>query len=267
MQFNEYRFAASMLLVGVVTTSGALANYDPSNPASTGSQISATLGYRDFKQGEAMTEMRMNWGLTASPNDVLNFDFGYGWHDGNARGKTDSGLTTTHFSWIHDFGMDTYMSEGYQGLASAFELDLAGRVRGTGGQNVLSFSMIPGFGMADGVSAYMGLGLTSSWDKDFARHNGLGFDIAPSLIFRPYQMWQGGYVEVVPRFKSFFTGNLSGETATTLEINTGGNITQTFMWTCGFQKNFNVDLETYRHGRYTSPKNDWRLNLGLTKSF
>ena len=125
---------------------------------------------------------------------------------------------------------------------------------------------LPAFGIYESWSFFLGLSVVNSWDKKFEKYNGLGLNVAPLFAYAA-DWWEGSYVQIWPGYTYFIVGELKKEGSGNLDITTGGNITDTVMWALTYQKNFDVDLLSFRRGPDTGVTNDQNIFLNVTTYF
>ena len=242
---------------------------DASDPTKVYTYAGGGVKYTDYTNDESMTEIRTIGNIALSDNDMLMFEIGYGWHKGNNEIEgDDSGVTNGRLRWFHLFDMDYTVASGYRGWAIQVDLQTAGWVKGTDGQNVLSIGALPAFGINEKWSLFVAMNIVNSWDKEFKYYNGMGVNVSPLLVYAA-DWWEGSYVQIWPGYTYFVSGEL-GDTETgsgNLDITTGGAITDTIMWSLTYQKNFDVDLKTYRRGSDTGLVNDQNIFFSVTTYF
>lgn len=241
---------------------------DASDPTKIYTYAGGGFKYTDYTNGDSMWEIRATGNIGLTQNDMLLFELGYGWHSGSAGSgtKDESDLTNARLRWFHLFGMDYSVTRGYRGWASQLDLQLAGNLVGTDGQNVVTIGALPAFGLTDTLSLFVGINWVNSWDKQFENYNGMGLGLAPLLVYTP-DWWAGSFVQVWPNYSRFFTNELSGEGSGSLDVITGGEITSKLLWSVTFQKNLDKDLDSFRRGRETGVKNDWNAFFNITQYF
>lgn len=240
---------------------------DASDPTKIYTYLGAGPKYTDYTNGEHMTELRVAGNLGLSKKDMVFFNGGYGQHSGDKVPGSNSGLTNARARWFHLVEMDYAVTSGYRGWATQIDLQLAGQLKGTDGQNVLSFGALPAFGLNRQWSLYLPMNVVNSWDKKFGSYNGVGLNISPLLVYSPDNWWDGAYVQFWGGYTRFVSGNLSGEGAGHLDVTVAGKITPTLTWTLLAQKNVDVDLLSYQRGENTGLKNDWNAFLYFTTYF
>ncbi len=254
------------LLCGAQATA-ADETIDASDPTKIYTYAGGGIKYTDYTNDESMTELRVTGNLGLSKSDMVLFELGYGWHSGDLVPGANDDLTNARARWFHLFDMDYSVEKGYRGWATQVDLQLAGKLKGTDGQNVLSLGGLAGFGLGPAWSAFLAVNLVNSWDKGWDNHNGAGFSIAPLLVYSPSNWWEGAYVQIWPNWTYFFTGQLDGEGSFNVDVTTGGSITPTLLWSVTLQSNHNLDLTTFRRGRDTGLKNDWNVFFNVTRYF
>jgi len=253
----------SVILSGVVYAEEKI---DASDPTKIYTYAGGGMKYTDYTNGESMWEIRATGNIGLSKSDMLLFELGYGWHSGDKTPGDDSGLTNGRLRWFHLFNMNYDVVSGYRGIATQVDLQVAGELKGTDGQNVVTLGALPAFGISEKWSAFVAANLVNSFDKRFANYNGTGVGLAPLFVYGA-DWWPGSYLQIWPNYTYFFTSELSGDGSGNLDITTGGEITSTLLWSVTFQQNFDKDLKTFRRGRDTGLKNDWNVFANVTSYF
>ena len=240
---------------------------DASDPTRIYTYAGAGLKFSDYTNGESMLELRATANLGITDVDMALIEIGYGWHDGDLVPGSNEDLTNLRIRYFHLFGMDYDKTRGYRGTGITMDLQFAGELKGTDGQNVLSAGMMPAFGLGEEWSMFLMLTGVGAWDKSFNKFNGFGVGVAPKFVFSTERWWPGAQIQITPNVKQFFTGDLSGDGDITLEVNVGGEFTPTVMWDFVGEKNYRLDLTSYRRGVDTGLKNDWNLFFNVTTYF
>ena len=261
----------SVLLVAIFLTSSSYTlcaeeAIDASDPTKVYTYAGVGVKYTDYTNDETMKEMRAVGNIGLSPNDMLLFEVGYGWHDGDRVEGGNSALTNGRLRWFHLFEMDYSVTSGYRGWATQVDLQIAGIMKGTDGQNVLSIGALPAFGINESWSFFLPMNVVNSWDKEFKNYNGLGLNVSPLLVYTS-DWWEGAYVQIWPGYTYFVSGELKKEGSGNLDLTTGGAITDTIWWALTYQKNFDVDLKSFRHGSDTGLNNDQNIFFNVTTYF
>jgi len=260
---------SSLILLLSASLSGVVyaeEKIDASDPTKIYTYAGGGMKYTDYTNGESMWEIRATGNIGLSKSDMLLFELGYGWHSGNKTPGDDSGLTNGRLRWFHLFNMNYDVVSGYRGIATQVDLQVAGELKGTDGQNVVTLGALPAFGISEKWSAFVAANLVNSWDKEFKKYNGTGVGLAPLFVYGA-DWWPGSYLQIWPNYTYFFTSELSGDGSGNLDIITGGEITSTILWSVTFQQNFDKDLKTFRRGRDTGLKNDWNVFANVTSYF
>lgn len=261
-------FVASLLIVSGERVALAQEEaIDASDPTKIYSYAGGGIKYTDYTNDESMTELRLTGNIGLSKSDMILFELGYGWHSGDLVPGDNSDLTNARARWFHLFSMDYGVQKGYRGWATQIDLQLAGSLKGTDGQNVVSVGGLAAFGMGPSWSSFLGMNLVNSWDKSWDNHNGTGLSFAPLLVYSPSNWWDGAYLQVWPNWTQFFSGQLDGEGSFNIDVSTGGNITPKLLWSVTYQSNHKLDLRTYRRGRETGLTNDWNTFFNVTRYF
>ncbi len=240
---------------------------DPSDPTKIYTYAGGGVKYTDYTNDESMTEARVIGNYAASDNDMVMFELGYGWHSGDRVDGSDSDFTNGRLRWFHLFPMDYSIVSGYRGWATQLDLQLAGELKGTDGQNVLTAGVLPAFGVSESVSFFLPLSAVNSWDKEFKNYNGFGLNASPLIVYSPGYLWDGAYVQIWPGYTRFISGELENEGSGNLDITTGGPITKTTMWAVTYQKLFDKKLSSFRRGVDTGLSNDWNVFANITRYF
>lgn len=258
---------ALAVLLSMVTVCFAEEEIDASDPTKIYTYAGAGVKFSDYTNGETMTELRATGNIGLSTSDMLMFELGYGWHSGDKLPGDNSGLTNARLRWFHLFPMDSSVISGYRGWGTQVDVQIAGELKGTDGQNVVSLGALPAFGINENWNFYLPLNLVNSWDKKFENYNGSGVGVSPLLVYTPENWWEGSYVQIWPGYTHFFNGELNGEGSGNLDLTTGGSITPTILWSMTFQKNFDKDLNAFRRDRDSGLKNDYNVFVSITTYF
>jgi hypothetical protein len=240
---------------------------DASDPTKIYSYAGAGIKYTDYTNDESMWEIRATGNLGLSASDMVMFELGYGWHNGDLVAGDNNDLTNARLRWFHLFKMDNSVTSGYRGLATQIDLQVAGGLKGTDGQNTLVFGALPAFAINEQWSFYLAINAVNTWDKEFKNYNGFGIGAAPLLVFVPEKWWPGAYLQIWPNYTAFVSGELSGDGSGSFDVTTGGTITQTVLWSVTGQKNIDKDLRAFRRGKDAGLKNDWNLFFSITTYF
>lgn len=253
-------------LLCMITAQAAEQKIDPSDPTNISSNAGVGVKYTDYTNNESMTELRATGNLGLSKNDMVVFEIGYGRHSGDRVPGDNSGFTNSRVRWFHLFKMQP-KPVGYRGMGTQVDVQFAGSLKGTDGQNVVSLGGLAAYGLSEQWSAYAAVNLVNTWDKSFKNHNGMGLSLAPLFVYTPSNWWDGAYLQIWPNWTRFFSGTLDGEGSFALDLTTGGPITKTVMWSLAYQSNHQLDLRTFRRGVNTGLKNDWNAFFSVTSYF
>jgi hypothetical protein len=257
-------------LILVAQTSVTLADeerIDASDPTKIYTFAGGGLKYNDYTNREYMWENRVIGNIGLGEHDMLLFEAGYGWHEGiQAEGK-DSGLTNSRLRWFHLFEMDNEVASGYRGMGLQLDVQLAGKLKGTDGQNQIAFGAMPAYSLGHGWNLYLMLNVANVWDKGWDYWNGIGPSVTTQFIYDNDDWWPGAQVRVIPGYTYFVAGELKDEGSGTLELNVGGEITPTIMWDVTAEKNFDVDLNTFTREPSEELENDWNVFFNVTTYF
>jgi hypothetical protein len=240
---------------------------DATDPTKIYSFIGGGIKYTDYTNGETMQEARVtgNWGISQA--DSMLFEFGYGWHDGDLVPGDNSGLTNARVRYFHIGEIKYDLQRGYRGMGYQVDMQFAGQLKGTDGQNVLLAGVMPVFAISNHWDLYLTLGLAATWDKKFAAHNGTGLGISPQFIYAPEGLWSGAQLQITPEYKYFLTKELQHEGSGNIDINVGGMVSGSVAWDITWQKNFDIDLNTFRRGEDSGINNDWNVFFNVTSFF
>jgi hypothetical protein len=102
---------------------------DPSDPTKIYTYAGGGVKYTDYTNGESMIEVRATGNVAASDSDMVMFELGYGWHDGDLVPGDNSDFTNGRVRWFHLFPMDYSIVTGYRGWATQIDVQLAGPLR------------------------------------------------------------------------------------------------------------------------------------------
>ena len=240
---------------------------DASDPTRIYSYAGAGLKYSDYSNNEDMWEMRITGNIGLTAQDMVLFEAGYGFHSGSLIEGSNSGFTNGRARWFHIFTMDYSVTSGYRGWATQVDMQVAGSLKGTDGQNTLAAGVMPAFGLGDSWSFFLALNITNTWDKQFKNWNGLGINASPLLVYAPDYLWKGAWLQIWPGYTRFISGDLSGEGAGNLDITIGGEITPKSFWAITYQKNFDKDLRSYRRSSASGLINDQNIFASATMYF
>lgn len=130
------------------------------------------MKYTEYTNGEHMSKLRLIGNLGLSESDMVLFEHGYGWHSGDLVPGDNDDLTNARARWLHLFDMDYGVEKGYRGWVTQVDLQIAGKLKGTDGQNVVSLGGLAGFGLEPAWSTFLAVNLVNSWDKGWDNHNG-----------------------------------------------------------------------------------------------
>ena len=261
---------ATATSIAIGMCSGATAQdqaIDASDPTKIYTFMGGGLKYVEYTNGESMVEARATGNLGLSDSDMILFELGYGWHDGELIPGGGSGWTNARARWFHVVTMSYDAGSGYRGWTTQVDLQLAGELKGTDGQNVLAAGVMPTYGLGEEWNLYLSLSAVAAWDKEFKKYTGAGVDISPNFVFSTDRWWPGAQMQFMLDYKYFLSGDLDGEGDATVEVNIGGEITPTIMWDVTTQKNFKLDLKSLKRGIDTGLKNDWNIFLNVTTYF
>ena len=242
---------------------------DASDPTKIYTYAGLGMKYNDYTNGDYMVELRLVGNLGLSENDTLLFEGGYGSHRGLfLPTEDDQDWTDFRFRWFHVFSVDYNIEKGYRGWSTQVDLQLAGSLKGTDGQNQLALGVMPVYALGGAWNLYLQLNVVSAWDKSFSKYNGSGPAIAPQFVYSPDGFWRGAQLQIIPQYTYFMNGNLDGEGSGKLEVNVGGEFTPTVMWDITYEEFFDLDLKSLRKDVTREElENDWNLFFNVTTYF
>jgi hypothetical protein len=240
--------------------------FDTTDPTKIYSFLGGGPKYSEYTNGEHMWEFRLIGNLALGPDDMLLIETGYGRHSGNSEPGPDSDWTDTRARWFHLFNMDYDLNSGYRGLGFQMDVQLAGQLKGTDGQNVINVGVMPVWALSEKWNLYLSMNMVNSWDKRFEHYNGIGAGFDAQLIYNP-DWWEGAQLRILPAYSYFLDGELEDEGSGNIDINLGGQINPSTSWDITVQKNVDVDLNSFRRGRETGLENDWNVFFNVTRYF
>ena len=243
---------------------------DASDPTKIYTFLGGGPKYSRYSNSDYMSEFRVIGNLGLSENDMILFEFGYGSHDGEyaLEDEKEDGFTNSRLRYFHTFEMNYDLDRGYRGLGLQVDCQFAGQLRGTDGQNQLMIGAMPTFALGDDWNLYLITSVANTWDRGFSKWNGAGASITSQFVWDPKGLWPGAQFRIIPTYTYFVAGDLQNDGSGQLELNVGGEFTSTLMWDITFEKNFDVDLNSYRGSIYDSElENDWSLFFNVTMYF
>ncbi len=240
---------------------------DASDPTKIYTYMGGGLKYTAYTNDESMIEIRATGNIALNENDMVLFEAGYGWHDGDLVPGSNQGWTNARVRYFHLLDMDYELERGYRGMGLQLDLQFAGGLKGTDGQNVVAAGILPTYALAEEWALYLFVNGVAAWDKGFSVFNGFGVSLGPKLTFSTERWWPGAQINVYPEYKYFLTGELENDGSGILEINVGGQFTPTVMWDITGTKNFDVFLNSYRRGPDTGLNGDWNVFFNATAYF
>ena len=240
---------------------------DATDPTKLYTFAGGGLKYTDYTNGESMIEARANGNIALTESDTLLFEFGYGRHDGDLVPGSDNDFTDVRLRWFHLYTIKYDIEKGYRGKGIQVDLQLAGNLKGTNGQNVLVAGVMPVFALGGDWDLYLTTAVVGSWDKKWEKYNGAGVSVNAQFIYSPSNWWQGAQIQIIPAYKYFLTGSLQNEGSGNFDFNIGGNFSNTITWDATLQKNFDVDLSSHRRGKDTGLENDWNVFFNVNSYF
>lgn len=237
---------------------------DASDPTRIYTYVGFGPKFTRYANGETMWEARIS-GNIGLKKDMIFFNTGYGKHNGNSVPGASTGLTNSRVRWFHLPKMDYTVTRGYRGWATQIDVQLAGYLKGTDGQSVLSFGALPAYGLGNGWNFYLPVNVVNVFDNRFESHKGSGLNVSPLFVYVPDNWWNGAYIQFWPGYTRFLSGGLNGTGASNLDITIGGKINERMTWTLLTQ--FNGDENLAPRGRTAGLANDWNTFFFITRYF
>lgn len=258
-----------VLLVAALLYSSATKaeKIDASDPTKIYTYFGGGPKYNEFTNGDSIWELRATGNIGLGEKDMLLFELGYGKYDGIQSPGNSTDYTNARLRWFHIREMDYQISKGYRGLSLQADLQLAGRLKGTDGQNQLHLGVTPVYALGSNWNLYLMANVANTWDKRFENWNGIGPSVTTQFIYDNEALWPGMQLRISPGYTYFVAGELDGEGSGVLEINLGGQINPTLMWDVTVEQNFDKDLKTYRREYSTKLENDWNIYFNVTSYF
>jgi hypothetical protein len=240
---------------------------DASDPTRIYTFMGGGFKFNDYTNGETMWEARAIGNIGLSDHDMLLFEAGYGWHQGDQAPGKDSGITNSRLRWFHLYDMNYELETGYRGFGLQADVQLAGTLKGTDGQNQVLFGAMPVFALGGNWNLYLMLMVANTWEKGWTYWNGIGPSVTAQFIYNNEDWWPGAQVRIIPTYTYFMAGYLEDEGSGNLEINVGGEFKPSVMWDVTAQKNFDVDLRAFGRGPSENLENDWNIFFNVTSYF
>jgi len=268
-RFRMLAFAGVIMITAAsnafcAEASGARKKIDASDPTKIYTYVGVGPKYTRYANGEHMVEGRVS-GNIGFPKDMVFFNIGYGRHSGNSVPGSNSGVTNGRVRWFHLFEMDYSITHGYRGWASQVDLQIAGDLKGTLPQNVLSLGGVAGYGLNKRWSLFLMGNVVNGIQKHFKHYNGMGVSFNPLLVCKLDDWWEGGYIQFWPGYVRFLSGRLKGTGSSNLDFTLGGKITPTVTWT--WQNQINGDKSLRRRKASDGLANDWNTFFYVTTYF
>jgi len=91
---------------------------DASDPTRIYTYMGGGLKYVEYTNGESMVELRTTGNLALSDSDMILFELGYGWHDGELIPGGASDWTNVRARWFHVMKMSYDAGSGYRGWST-----------------------------------------------------------------------------------------------------------------------------------------------------
>ena len=246
--------AAALILTSSVTSAEEQQHKTPQIDASDPTRIVTFIGagpkYTQYVDDSNVRELQFSVTVGLGAKDMITVEGGYGYQSATKK----YGMTTTDIRHFHLFKMDQ-VEKGYRGWGSSFQLNLAGTLPGTDGQNILGLGASPAYALGGGIDLYPIGMVMNSWDKDFGYYNGGGLNFSPLLSIK-MDYWDGAFVNIWPQYTRFFWGDLGKLDAGggQLRLVTGGKITPTLLWRALAFFPFDKNLRGYDHDGGFDPR-------------
>ncbi len=236
---------------------------DASDPTRIVTFVGGGPKFTDYVDGSNVVEAHLSLTMGIGPKDMITLETGYGRH--NRTGK--NGMTTTEFRHFHLFKMDQ-VEKGYRGWGSSLQINLAGTVPGTDGQNLLGLGGSPAFALGRGIDIYPIVMVMNSWDKGFGHYNGGGLNFSPLLSIK-LNTWEGAFVNVWPQYTRYFWGDLGKKDigGGQLRLVLGGNFNPTLVWRAISFFPFDKNLRGFDHNGGFDPRGRVALLFRVEKYF
>lgn len=199
---------------------------DASDPTRIVTFIGAGPKYTQYVDDSNVRELQYSLTLGLGAKDMVTVEGGYGYQSATRK----YGWTTTDIRHFHLFRMDE-VEKGYRGWGSSFQLNLAGSLPGTDGQNILGLGASPAYALGNGIDIYPIGMIMNSWDKKFEHYNGAGLNFSPMLSIK-LDYWDGAFINIWPQYTRYFWGELGDLDAGggQLRLVLGGRFTATLLW-------------------------------------
>lgn len=265
---SPVRLSALILVSWMSLSSTSYAEtIDASDPTKIYTYAGGGVKYTDYTNGASMTELRATGNIGLSKSDMMLFELGYGTHSGPPAAGTNTALTNSRIRWFHLFKMDYGVAKGYRGWASQVDLQIAGELKGTNGQNVLALGGLAAFGINDKWSFFTGANLVNAWNKSFDTWQGSGVAATALWVYSPEKWWKGAYLQIWPSYTRFVSGPNDGQASSNIDLTTGGSITETLVWSATFQQNLDANFGLLPTGSGTGLNNNWNIFFNVSKYF
>ncbi len=242
-----YLFAGSALASG---QGGEKQKIDASDPTRIVTFIGLGPKYTQYVDGSNVKELQFSLSMGLGVKDMISVEGGYGYQSATRQ----YGWTNIDIRHFHLFRMDK-VDKGYRGWGSSFQLNIAGSLPGTDGQNLLGLGGSPAFALGNGMDIYPIVMVMNSWDKHFGHYNGGGLNFSPLLSIK-MDYWDGAFINIWPQYTRYFWGDLGKLDAGggQLRLVTGGKITPTLLWRLLAFYPFDKNLRGYSHNGGFDPR-------------
>lgn len=225
--------------------------------------------YTEYIDKTTITEAHLSLTMGLGLKDMMTLETGYGRYSGKyADHPSKTGMTATEFRYFHLFDMDYKVAKGYRGWGSSLQVNIAGTLPGTDGQNIVGLGASPAFAFGGGMVLYPIMMVMNSWDKHFGYYNGGGLNLSPMLAIK-FNAWDGSFVNIWPQYTRYFWGDLGKMDAGggQLRMVLGGKFSPTWVWrTIGFLP-FDKNLMGYSHNGGFDPRGNYSALFRVEKYF
>ena len=236
---------------------------DASDPTRIVTFVGGGPKFTEYVDGSNVVEAHVSLTMGIGQKDMITVESGYGRH--NTTGK--KGMTTTEFRHFHLFKMDQ-VEKGYRGWGSSIQVNFAGSVPGTDGQNIVGLGASPAFALGGKVDIYPIMMVMNSWDKHFGHYNGGGLNFSPLMTVK-LNTWDGAFVNIWPQYTRYFWGDLGKRDVGggQLRLVLGGNFNPTLVWRAIAFFPFDKNLRGYDHNGGFDPRGRDAFLIRVEKYF